>query len=283
MQGHEDVPYRTHVIERGVFDAWTRTPQLEPHLEASFNNSLVGFIHADRLLKIRNTIISRPRISPENLIELGSSVASEDRQLRQQFLESQKSACRKAGRKSSAHHDDSNATIMAENAAKRARDPSTLKEMKKELDVAIARLDNAEDEDLLMRSSNSTESYGIPISLSATSLLGKTRLRSSTSSKLNYIINEVCNSPTYLSLNEFSSQQCCQVLQYAPSDKILIFSDSELSLAHLAEALDLIYVKYLRFTTQIDPRVREQMVLTFETSETYRVFLMELKHGARGL
>jgi SNF2 family DNA or RNA helicase len=172
---------------------------------------------------------------------------------------------------------------MAENAAKRARDPSTLKEMKKELDVAIARLDNAEDEDLLMRSSNSTESYGIPISLSATSLLGKTRLRSSTSSKLNYIINEVCNSPTYLSLNEFSSQQCRQVLQYAPSDKILIFSDSELSLAHLAEALDLIYVKYLRFTTQIDPRVREQMVLTFETSETYRVFLMELKHGARGL
>lgn len=259
MQGHEDVPYRTYGIERVIFDAWTRTPLLEP----CYNGSVSGFMHADRLLKIRDVIISRPRISQENLIELGYSVASKDRQLRRQFQESQKGSHRKAGRKAVAHQDDSNAIMMAGTAAKKARDPETIKEMKKELDVAIARLDNPEGEDFPLQSSKSPKSLAIPSSLLATSLLGLTRLGSTTSTKLNYIINEV--------------------LQYASSEKFLIFSDSELSLAHVAEALELMHVKYLRFTTQIEPRLREQLVLTFETSETYRVFLMELKHGARGL
>jgi hypothetical protein len=187
MQGHQDILYRVSGIEREIFDAWTRTPYLEP----SYDAALVGFVHADRLMKIRDAITSRPRISQENIIELGRSIAVEDRRLRQLFVESQKSS-RKAGRRATAHQEDSNATMMAENAAKRARDPGTLKEMKKELDVAIARLDNAEDEhDISAQFLQATKSFEIPSSLLATSLLGNTRLRSTTSAKLNYIINEV--------------------------------------------------------------------------------------------
>jgi SNF2 family DNA or RNA helicase len=74
-----------------------------------------------------------------------------------------------------------------------------------------------------------------------------------------------------------------QVIQHAQEEKFLIFSQSALSLAHVADALELIQVKCLRLSTQDPPRVREQQVMTFETSETFRVFLMELRHGARGL
>lgn len=187
MQGHEDVPYRIHGIECDIFHAWTRTHGLEP----PYDTSMAGFMHADRLLKIRETVISRPRISQENIIEMGHSVSAKDRRLRQQFQESQKISYRKTGRKPTAHQDDSNATMMAENAAKRARDPSTLKEMKKELDMAIAQLDGIEGEDPPIQRLQTRENFGTPTSLLATSLLGKTRLGSTTSTKLNYIINEV--------------------------------------------------------------------------------------------
>lgn len=38
-----------------------------------------------------------------------------------------------------------------------------------------------------------------------------------------------------------------------------------------------------KLTSQKPVRMLEQDVTTFESSETFRVFLMELKHGARGL
>jgi SNF2 family DNA or RNA helicase len=70
---------------------------------------------------------------------------------------------------------------------------------------------------------------------------------------------------------------------YSGSEKFLIFSQFPLSLAQVVDGLDLMEVKYLQLTTQVSPKAREHAIVTFESCDTYRVLLMDLKHGARGL
>ena len=74
-----------------------------------------------------------------------------------------------------------------------------------------------------------------------------------------------------------------QIRQYSNREKFLIFSRSPLTLAYVAEGLELIGTKYLQFTTRISREQRQHNIVTFESSDLYRVFLMELQHGARGL
>jgi SNF2 family DNA or RNA helicase len=89
-----------------------------------------------------------------------------------------------------------------------------------------------------------------------------------------YFLATICDS---LSLS------LAQVLEHSQKEKILIFSSMPLTLAHVADALTLAGVMYLQYTTASPVHVRQQYVMTFETSDKYRVFLMELKHGSRGL
>lgn len=265
VQDHEDIPYRVYQMNEQVYHAWSRTPGCRLESDPNFR----GFLHADRLLKIYDLILHRPLIPEELLVTEGMKVNIKDRAARKAYVESQKKKSNKSHHHRNARSHDDVSSQTVDSAMKKAAAPETLKEMQKELDTSMA-LENIVDDDEcssapIITPAPAPGQSGFPLlsNLVRNSPLVNVRIGSSASNKLNYIINEV--------------------LKYSARDKFLIFSDSELSLAHISEALQLVQVKFLRFTTQIPAQFREQLVLTFETSPTYRVFLMELKHGARGL
>lgn len=225
-----------------------------------------GFMHVDRIIKLHDYVLGRPLAQVGAIVEEGRRIAEEDRGLREIHMNSQKGPKKSKGSiKRATQIQGELLSELADNAAKKARAPDTLKEMQKELNASISRLESDNERD--SKSSSAATVSQQPSSgyseILSSSPFANVRIGHSASSKINWIINEVKS--------------------HAATEKFLIFSDSELSLAHVAESLELIQVKFLRFTAQIEPRFREQLVLTFETSETYRVFLMELKHGARGL
>ncbi|KAJ7578523.1 hypothetical protein C8J56DRAFT_968195 [Mycena floridula] len=273
IQEHEDVPFRLYNLNRHLFDAWSRIPHLttEPV-------GVGGFIHVDRLLKLRHAVVKYPLRNVQYFTDLAVQVSERDIQIRRLYLESQKktkgyktdprkssqaetsppvSPSKRAGPPSIKEMRSEN--HKARSAAKLAGAPAAVKEIQNDLKESLARLERMEEGETLPQAIGNSEFSP----LLAQSVLAGVRVGSSASSKLNYIINEV--------------------LLHSSSEKFIIFSDSALTLAHVSEALELVGVKFLRFTTQVEAKLREQFVMTFETSETYRVFLCELKHGARGL
>ncbi|KAJ7143180.1 SNF2 family N-terminal domain-containing protein [Mycena crocata] len=244
LQSHPDVPYRVYGLKKPVFEAWSRTT----HPVEPTDSTVAGYVHPDRIRRLRNVVFNKPLLSEEALVQWGKEAAELDARQEAETVENLK---RK--KKSKSSRDDNKTRMKATEAAKKAVEPGTVKEVQKELQHIMRHLETMAPRSEAHR----------PPALVSKSQIAVTRLGSSASSKLNFIISEI--------------------LKYSGTEKFLIFSDSELSLAHLGDALNLVEVDFLRYTTQTTSQVREQFVLTFETSEKYRVFLMELKHGARGL
>ncbi|GJJ12357.1 hypothetical protein Clacol_006598 [Clathrus columnatus] len=104
----------------------------------------------------------------------------------------------------------------------------------------------------------------VPKDTSSETQLPVISIGKSSSSKVNYILKKV--------------------LKHAPKHKFLIFSSMPLSLQYVADALRLAQIRYLLYvSSEMSPSERQSNVVTFETNDAYRVLLVELKLGARGL
>ncbi|PVF95761.1 hypothetical protein CPB86DRAFT_816902 [Serendipita vermifera] len=101
------------------------------------------------------------------------------------------------------------------------------------------------------------------IAPSRSNMLSDAILTRSCSSKINFIISEV--------------------LEHHKKEKFLIFSSSLLSLMHLTDALQLADIPCLQYHSECSPQQRRITIAQFDSIPIYRVLLMELKHGARGL
>jgi len=72
-----------------------------------------------------------------------------------------------------------------------------------------------------------------------------------------------------------------KVEEHSARDKFLIFSRQPLNLVHIAEGLDLLGIKYLDYRSRLTKKeqaLNALNLMTFETSDTFRVFLMEFSY-----
>jgi hypothetical protein len=269
IQANVHVPYLLSGFpSRRFFEAWTRT-STSPNIPS---DRLIGYIHTDRLEKMRQSILDHPFYSEDRLIMLGNETTDFDRQLEsQEQAEKHRSPAGNTKKKLNTKSNDFVAGRQKVHAsAKEMTTPSKVKEIQQEQQAAAERQNVTDDEDGNILTNDSCSTHFQPPSLSSgkftflsSSPLARMRIRSSTSSKLNYILNEV--------------------ITHCKNEKFLIFSQHPLSLAHVADGLKLISVEYLQLTSQVDVRRREQLPSVFETSDRYRVLLIDLKYGARGL
>lgn len=203
-------------------------------------------MHANRLCDLRALIRSRPLMNLDRLVEEGKSLDMSER-----------ARCVK---KSTQLHDVTNAAQMKKMVSEVEDELEVIKE--KDKVYQAEEVPEVDIDDFVRRKLRHHIAPSQSHLLSSSPLSG-TCVGPSLSTKLNFILSEV--------------------LQHSEKEKFLIFSNSPLTLAHIAEALSLVEIKYLRYTTDVSLPLREQCVMTFESSDTFRVFLMELKLGARGL
>ncbi|KAG0130274.1 P-loop containing nucleoside triphosphate hydrolase protein [Tuber indicum] len=103
-----------------------------------------------------------------------------------------------------------------------------------------------------------------PVStVSEDSPLARTEIIGTASQKLTYLLDKV--------------------LEYHETEKILIFYESEDVAFYIAQGLEIIGVEYLGYQKNLPSHEKAKYLVTFQFSQTFRVFLMDLSQAAFGL
>ena len=102
-----------------------------------------------------------------------------------------------------------------------------------------------------------------PLLLPVKSPLSRARLAGTVSAKLSYLMD--------------------RVIEFNQKEKILIFYEGDHIAYYIAQALELIGVQHLIYANSLEVSRRNQYMLTFTTSESFRVMLMDLRQAAHGL
>ncbi|KAF1808629.1 hypothetical protein P152DRAFT_443501 [Eremomyces bilateralis CBS 781.70] len=109
------------------------------------------------------------------------------------------------------------------------------------------------------RSNSATEEPTLPPDCP----LSNTRIIGTTSSKLSYLME--------------------QILLHSPHEKLLIFYDGDNAAFYLAQCLEIFHIRHLIYAKTLRTALRSKYIVAFDTDDSIRVLLMDIRCGALGL
>ncbi|KIP07791.1 hypothetical protein PHLGIDRAFT_35256, partial [Phlebiopsis gigantea 11061_1 CR5-6] len=243
LQSYSTVYSRVFGLPGPIAAAWSNSPSIID----TYTQRPCVLVDTEHLAQLRIFISEHPHADEPTLIKAGELLREQERLF--------------TARETYAHHrgkvTESNNESDDESDEPKVKVAPTLKVLTKrlvEVQKSLAELGvPPESQNALHRP---------PVAPSKEWPLAGVRIGNTISAKLNYILKEVHEQST--------------------SNKFLIFSQFPLTLAYVAEGLSSLGIRYTG-TVYESAGALSRNVTTFESSETYRVFLMELRYGARGL
>lgn len=169
MQPHADVPFRVSGLEPPVFEAWTRTGLCD-------SSRSIDVIHPDRLMDLRSLVRMKPLISRDELVEEGNILDRNEKRMM---------AVKSNGPREAKHGPNQTREMVKE--VQEAIE--TLKKRVERTDVPDKEFEDCQDMDRVMQATSPEVSTA---RVARSSPLSGVKVGPSVSTKLNYILAEVC-------------------------------------------------------------------------------------------